>query len=331
MSKPNTRFLANQNLWQEIQSRVKGAKHVSAAIAYLGQGGSKILRLKKGDRLVVDMSPGAVRQGVTDPREVRRLLKRGVTVFTRPRLHAKFVVADQVLIAGSANVSHRSLNALDEVGIITGDTAAIRRAGSFFDQLCTEPVRQKYLAECIKMYRPPKFGGVRQGSKKGSVGPLPQARVWFLGGLRQVNPRGEDAKLLEKMETRAARKLRQPERTCVSWVRYGGKPRFLQAIRSGDWVVRCTTDGGPRYLQAPAQVLYPERWASFRGTKYQMLMLEVPAEGAHMPLSQFRRKIKRAEPSLDSSNPRTKPIVNDETADTILRLWTANGHISKRH
>lgn len=149
MSPSITRFAYNSDLWQEIKARVAKAARVRAAVAYLGNGGAKLLPLKKGDSLVVDMSLGAVRQGVTDPREIRRLMGRKVRVFSRGSLHAKFVVADKMLIAGSANISRNSNEVLDEAGVITTDPAALRRAKHFFDQLCTEPVGRQYLKKCI--------------------------------------------------------------------------------------------------------------------------------------------------------------------------------------
>ena len=88
-------FLTNEALWQTISDRIKTAKRVDVAIAYFGQGGAKLLRLRKGHRLVVDMSPATVKAGATDPRELEILIGRGVEVFTRSNLHAKVVVADK--------------------------------------------------------------------------------------------------------------------------------------------------------------------------------------------------------------------------------------------
>ena len=87
-------FLSNETLWQTLAERIKAASHVDAAIAYFGQGGARLLSLRKGDRLVVDMSPPIVRAGGTDPREIEKLILRGVEAFTRRNLHAKVVVAD---------------------------------------------------------------------------------------------------------------------------------------------------------------------------------------------------------------------------------------------
>ncbi len=166
MSRSITKFVSNDTLWQEIQTRVDKGKKVKAAVAYLGQKGSKLLPLKKGDSLVIDMSLSTVRAGVTDPREVRKLMNKGVKVFSRGSLHAKFIIIDKTLIASSANISNNSNKKLDEVGIVTTDAAAIRRALAFFEKLCTEPVRRQYLKACIKAYKPPLFtpGEQRKGN-----------------------------------------------------------------------------------------------------------------------------------------------------------------------
>ena len=119
-----TSFLSNEGPWQTLAARIKAARHVDAAIAYFGQGGAKLLPLGKGDRLVVDMSSPTVRAGGTDPREIEKLIRRRVDVFTRRNLHAKVVVADRCVITGSANVSKHSQEVLDEAAILTEEQAA---------------------------------------------------------------------------------------------------------------------------------------------------------------------------------------------------------------
>ena len=52
MSKIN--FLINEGIWETIPKIIKASKHTDVVVAYLGTDGSKLLPLKKGDRLVVD-------------------------------------------------------------------------------------------------------------------------------------------------------------------------------------------------------------------------------------------------------------------------------------
>ena len=93
-----TYFLSNDSLWNEIRERAKASKSVKAAVAFLGNGGADLLPLKKGDTLVVNLGLQTVRQGATSPREVQRLMRRGVMVFTRSNLHAKFFIFGKIFL-----------------------------------------------------------------------------------------------------------------------------------------------------------------------------------------------------------------------------------------
>lgn len=322
-------FLSNASMWHVIESRVHNARRVHAAIAYFGDTGAKLLPLKRGDRLIVDMSLAAVKQGVTDPDEIRKLRKRGVEVFTRSCLHAKFIIADNTLISGSANVSKNSQNVLDEAAILTTDPAAVRRARALFDQWCTEPVRDRYLDECIAAYKPPTF---KAAAKPRSVGNKQrrhvEAKLWFIGGITALYLSEKESEPIEAVEERAEAKLKHPDATIVDWVRYATPPQFFRSIRVGDWVVICMKDGSRRDVYAPAQVLGTEHYKSSRGKHYTMLLLEAPNKSEPMSLSQFRRKVRARVPKLGSPNPRSRPIIEQDAADAILRLWTPSGRVS---
>jgi hypothetical protein len=76
-----TLFCSGREVWQEILRSARRGARVHAAISYIGQGTSKLLRLRRQDILLVDMSLQAVRQGLTDPREIAKFVRRGVQVF----------------------------------------------------------------------------------------------------------------------------------------------------------------------------------------------------------------------------------------------------------
>ena len=143
-----TTFLINDELWEKLSEAVKAAHKVEAAIAYFGKNGSELFPLRRGDRLVVDMSLASVKAGNTNPFEIEKLLARGVDVFTRRDLHTKVVIADNMVFVGSANVSTRSKNSLDEAAILTKDSMVLRRAQEFMDRICSEPIMPEFLAEC---------------------------------------------------------------------------------------------------------------------------------------------------------------------------------------
>lgn len=326
MSKHSSRFVANTELWDALREHVRKGRGVRAAIAYFGRNGAKLLPLKRGDTIVADVSLGAVRQGVTNPSELRILMKRGVAIFSRERLHAKFIIADRTLIASSANVSRNSREILDEAGIITTDPAAVQRAADFFERLCTEPVGRKYLDRCVAEYHPPKFKpAVEKAPRKGRSERVPQAKLWFVGGLVSE----EETPLMQQLAKRAEKRLRHPEKSEVGWIHYRKKLKFLRHIRFGDWIVDCIRDGKTRHVGPPAQVLSVEEGKQPNGKKYAAMMLESPTDGESMALGQFRREIRAVEPSLDRPSPRTKPIENADHADRILRFWTPRGRIAK--
>src|SRR5579885_782761 len=252
MRRHSSRFVANQELWGALREHIRRTKGTCAAVAYFGKGGAKLFPLKAGDTIVADVSLGAVRQGVTNPSELKVLMKRGVAIFSRERLHAKFEIAGRTLIASSANVSRNSNEILDEAGIITSDPAAVQRAFHFFDRLCTEPVSKKYLDRCVLEYRPPTFKpAVEKASRKHRSRRVQEAKLWFVGGLVAV----EETPLMKRLAKRAQKRLRHPEKNEVEWIHYPSNPKFLRSIRFGDWVVDCMKDGNTKYVGPPAQVL----------------------------------------------------------------------------
>lgn len=329
-----TRFVSNDDLWKEIDARVGHAHHVRAAVAYFGKGGAAYLRLRRRDKLVVDMSFRAVKQGVTDPREIRKLIRRGVEVFTRPSLHAKFFIIDRALIAGSANVSRNARKVLDEAAILTTDPMAVRRALAFFDdKLTTQPVRDRYLRACIKAYRPPRFKAALESTAKNRKEGqrAVEASLWFVGGLAYINPTEPERNRIEIAEHRAERKLKRPDKTRVDSIRYGRRPQYFDKIRAGDWVIHCIRDtDGTRDVWAPEQVISEDHYPRDGRKRGHLLMLERPANSEAMPLSQFRRSIGRLIVALDRPSPRTRPIVDTAWADAVFALWTPAGRVSRK-
>jgi hypothetical protein len=326
-----TRFLSNDSLWSELRERLKAAKSCKVAVAFLGTGGADLLPLKKGDALVVDLGIETVRQGLTSPKEVQRLIRRGVRVFTRSTLHAKFFLCDRVLIVGSANASRNSQRRLDEAASLTTDPVAIRRAAAFFEQLCTEPVRPEYLKVCLRAYRPPKFGGNGTPSASSRQRRVVEAKLWFIGGLRSIETPEHEQDQIAAIEKDAAARLRDPANTEITWSRYLEKPRFLNHIRVGDWVVECVKDDARiRHVHPPAQVLGIPSYARSGGKRVYLLVSEAATAGEPMKLSKFRHRIRHVVPELDKASPRTRPIPSDTEADAILRLWTSSSRISRR-
>ncbi len=324
-----TRFLSNDSLWSELTDRVKGSRKVKAAVAFLGKGGADLLPLKKGDTLVVNLGIQTVKQGATSPKDIQRLLKRGVRVFTRTTLHAKFFICDGTMLVGSANVSSNSQQLLDEAASLTTDKVAIRHASDFFDKLCTEPVRPDYLKLCLQAYRPPVFSPAGKADTSRRQGRVVEAKLWFIGGLRYYDIPAAEEQRAEGIQEQATKRLQQSKGTHADYVHNAIKPRYFDDIRIGDWIVTCVADcDGLRDVHSPQQVIGHGSYSRGQGKRRYLLLSEAPDRGESMPLSQFRRRIRSVVPKLDTPRPRTMAITNIEAADKILGLWTASGRIA---
>lgn len=331
-----TRFLTSEPLWNEIRSRVRRAKRARVAVAYFGTGGSKLLPLRRGHKLVVDLSIAAVSQGVTNPHEILTLQRRGVEVFTRGTLHSKFFLFDETLIVGSSNVSTNSLERLDEAGMLTTDVSAVRRARTFFDEkLCIEPVRSDYLKLCIKRYRPPSFKAASEECKASDKkqSRAVEAKLWLIAGLQYVDYPEEEQKQIEAAEDRARERKSASGSTVVDGTRYVRRLRYFDHIREGDWVLKCVKDSNGRTdVGPPAQHLGIEEYTSPEGKPRFLLLDEEPENGQALSLADFQRRVKRIMPRLAAPRKRmqTQPITDDAVADSILSVWTPSGRVSKR-
>src|SRR6185369_13773316 len=138
------------------------------AVAYFAAGASKLLPLRKGSVLVVDMSERAVKSGQTDPKELIELLNKGVEVHSVENLHAKvFVLGDRAFV-GSTNVSRRSADHLREAAIETVARSVVAACRQFVESLRGEPVDVEHAAAMAKLYRPPKVAGNGRRRRRGS-------------------------------------------------------------------------------------------------------------------------------------------------------------------
>jgi hypothetical protein len=320
-----TTFLSNDTLWQALAARIKGARHVDAAIAFFGQGGATLLPLRKGDRFIVDMSVATVRGGGTDPREVEKLIRRGVQVFTRRNLHAKVVVADQSVISGSANVSNRSHNVLDEAAILTSDPTTVRRAREFIDRLCTEPVRPEYLKKCKKLYRPPDFNE-KPGNGKQGQHRTTHAKLWVVPGLREFFVPDSEMKRWKQGELKAEKRIKDEIRSSTDSINYAYKPKMASELEPGDWIIMVMArNDKSKIVYPPGQLLSIDHYIrdAESGKERWVFHLEIPKRGETITWTAFRRAA-----NLQFS--RSRAIRDVPAADKLLRLWTTSGRIAKR-
>jgi len=323
-------LLSGPSLWQRITVLINSSRHVFAAISYVGRGASKLIPLRRGHVLVVDMSLQAVGQGVTDPREIARLMHRGVKVFTRSNLHAKLILTDKRLVVGSANASRNSATVLDEAALDTSDPFSRREARRFLEDLCTEPVRERYLRKCIAAYRPPRFKAAAEGPRaKGARHPTARPKLWIVGGLRYFDVPERERKQAKAAERRAGALRHKRDGTYVDQVHYPRRNGIVNQLRPGDWVVESIRDRRTSDVLPPRQLLSVESYSRGRGKRRWTLQFEAPNADEALTLAQFRRRTRDIVKVVGRRTMRTQPIRSVSAADAIMRLWTPNGRVSR--
>jgi hypothetical protein len=153
-----TNHLVLDDPWPRITAACKKSRG-DVAVAYVGQGAGRLLPLRTSSRLVVDASEGAVRSGQTDPRELLKYFRKGVEVFSQPRLHAKVFAFANVAFVGSTNVSGRSADYLVEAAVSLTTRPSVAQARGFVQDVAKSPMGEQFLKRLVKIYRPPRVGG----------------------------------------------------------------------------------------------------------------------------------------------------------------------------
>lgn len=325
MARESVRLVRGREVWPTITRLVRQARRTYAAIAYFGRNANDLLPLKKGDVLVVDMSPAAVKQGVTDPFELRKLVERDVTVATRAHLHAKLIVAGNWLVAGSMNVSRNSAQVLDEAAIVTNAPDVVRRARETILRWSNEPVLPMHLEEAERAYRPPTFKAAvlptRQMAGKRAA---KTARAWIVGGLVYSGlPEAESARA-DRAEETALQGFKRRRETSIDYVHYARRPRYFDAIRTNDWVIKVVRDE----VFAPARVVKTVSYPRGAGNRRWLLVLE-EREAPISKLRELQRAFKRRT-GVPLPNGRTRALTDDDVADQVLALWSPLGKPIKR-
>jgi hypothetical protein len=165
-----TKFLS-KDIWPEITKTVRNNKKPCfVAVAYFGAGSSSRLPLSMDSRLVVNASEGAVKSGQTCPKDLLKLIQRGVMVYSVPNLHAKVFIVGRMAYIGSNNVSNNSASMLMEAAIRTTDSSVVSSARKFVSDLCLDELTPEFLKQLDKLYQPPKIpgGNNTKGEMKGT-------------------------------------------------------------------------------------------------------------------------------------------------------------------
>ena len=160
-----TEFIAGEHaVWRRLRKLFQGNHRAYVAVAFLGSGANRRLRLTRGDTLVVNAGEAAVKRGLTDPSELRKYYRKGVSVYSHDKLHAKVFVSGQTAAVGSANVSQNSESHLSEAIVVTSDRNTVHDAKRFVQNSAYFEIGPEYLKNLEAIYVPPKgsIGGRRK-------------------------------------------------------------------------------------------------------------------------------------------------------------------------
>ena len=243
-----TVFLSG-DVWPQITKAIRGSRQPCAvAVAYFGAGASRLLPLPYGSRLVVDASERAVTSGQTCPADLLNLVKRGVSVYSVPNLHAKVFVVDRAAYIGSTNVSSRSANHLVEAVICTTEPGALGAARKFVYQHCLHELTPELLKRLGKLYRPPRIpGGKRSEKSKKDSSRQPTLPRLLLAQLEVGEWSERDQNLHDAGLTVARKRRLHPRSFEMDSFRWAGKCPY----KRGDVVIQVTREGANRSLVAP--------------------------------------------------------------------------------
>ncbi|NDK90268.1 hypothetical protein GYA93_11840 [Gordonia desulfuricans] len=135
LTSDRTVSLLTDSVWESLTPVIEKWKgSITAAIAYVGSTGDVQLPLSQGCSLIVDASEHAVAGHMTNPHTLLRWHRAGVSLYSRPHLHAMMILAESLggaapfLVVGSANASQHSANVLEEAALVTDSIELIGQA-----------------------------------------------------------------------------------------------------------------------------------------------------------------------------------------------------------
>jgi len=304
-----------QDIWPQLTKAARGSQQRCAvAVAYFGAGASRLLPLRKGSRLVVDASERAVASGQTCPADLIKLLKRGVSVYSVPNLHAKVFVLGRAAFIGSANVSSRSASQLVEAVIRTTEPSAVRAARQFVQGHCLHELTPTVLKRLTKLYRPPLVPGGKRGKRAArQTFRRPTLPRLLLAKLHLEDWSERDQALHDAALVVAKKRREHPRSFELESFRCTGKC----AYRRGDVVVQVTGEGGGSVLVTPPGNVLHVRTRRDGRRQVSFVYLERPAR-RRRPVKTLARALGRgAQKRL-----RRDGLVRDAAfAQALLNAW----------
>jgi hypothetical protein len=309
--------LLTDGTWQMITRLARKAISVRVAVAYFGQGASRLLPLKTGSVLVVDLSKAAVRSGQTCPQEIIKLLRRGVEVHSCSNLHAKVFVFGRRALVGSANVSRNSEQGLVEAVVETTDPKVVRSCRAFVDSLRGEHIDLDYARRLSRIYRPPRFA-------KAGDSPTPRHPPFWAVPLETMEWEAQDKAIFKRSEPVAEKRLKDQDRFRLDSYLWTGAG-FRRPLRVGELVLQVLKEAAGKTVIYPAARAILIRRYEAEGEKRMMVFLRAPRV-RRKNLVDVKENIGEAGKLLRKlKNPRL--IRSQKMVHDLLQLWPSLNEI----
>jgi len=222
--------------WASIRRDLKSKRRslVVAVVAYVGADGPAVMPLRRGDSLVCDASPSAIKSRRTSAHSLLEYDRKGVAVYSLEDLHAKVICAKTFAWVGSANASENSRDHLIEASIRVSGA----QAQSVFEWALRQTVEDRALStdDIRDLKLLPLDPAKLSAKRKSSVPPREVPRDLRKLVFYEVGPAG-------RREERIADKSRGSARTAA---RAAGLPSELSFLvwdgptraQAGDWIIQ---------------------------------------------------------------------------------------------
>lgn len=267
--------LVTQGLWPRLRALAKRKGRTLAAVPYFASGGATRLPLKKGDVLVTRFDDYSIKCGQTDPKEILKLINKGVRVYAAADLHAKVYVFGNMAIVGSANVSSHSEHYLREAGLETKEVATVLACRRWIESIASEVVEPAFAKSKLGLYHPPRFiGPLKPKGKRGRVNvPSRRAPIWVMR-LRYEADWDDAANDAEKAaKNEGKRRILDPGEFRQDTFRWSGR-ESVESMRVGHRVVQILGPDRQREVFAPGRIVAIRRY-TLRGGTYAVVSLEM--------------------------------------------------------
>lgn len=306
-----TTRLHDKHVWRRLKALADKTRGI-VAVAYFGQGGAAQLPLRKGSTLVVNLSMQTVKAGITDPREILKLLNSEVRVHTVENLHAKVYVFGETALIGSPNVSRYSADHLVEVALETRLPAQVAACRAFVLRQIGDEVTKERAEAFVPHWRPPRHPAASAPKKKGVVQPH-HRRTWVV----HVWDEGydEDDERNAKKGRPIARERRKKRDALVEFVYAGG--RFARDVERDDVVVDVDHEGRHATVLPAAHVLHVQRYWSGKQSRVAVY-LAVPKNQEPVSLSLVRKRLGADATVMSDRESSSRLVTSARTVHAIL-------------